>query len=355
MSYNIELYNLDIADNKFTLVDDLSGGNFSRLNYSYQRNRYGACTFNVNADFMKSMSENYIPYRTHVNIRRGESSVWFGPIDKLSGSYGNVRGSLTISAYEYFFHLFARYTDRLTNYLGVDAGEIAWNLIDLTQGRENGELFIRRGDIEATMLRDRGYEYGNIGELITNLTEVIGGFDFSFTIAEDGNKFIDHLNFNVQQSMGVERVDLPTLRLGNNVQSVSLDFVGDLFTHFTSLGFGDGEDRMVYSEGDPAYQFAFSRRERIMDYSAVSVYNTLIEHTKADLDFYKKDRYDIVIELNPRLAPFFNDFFIGDVLHFDFDQPGFFSGKKGRLRIDEIGVQVDDVGAEYLTIKGRQL
>jgi hypothetical protein len=64
-------------------------------------------------------------------------------------------------------------------YDDVDQGAIAWDLIDYTQGLDNGSLGITLGTVASAKLRDRTYEAGqNIGGLISALGQVIDGFDW---------------------------------------------------------------------------------------------------------------------------------------------------------------------------------
>jgi hypothetical protein len=77
-------------------------------------------------------------------------------------------------------------------YLNIAQDTIAWNLIQLTQGRTNGDLGITRGEQPSTPhLRTRRYEAGQIiGQLIDQLSAVDNGFEWDI----DGL-----LQFNVWQ------------------------------------------------------------------------------------------------------------------------------------------------------------
>lgn len=88
-----------------------------------------------------------------------------------------------------------------------DQGEIAWQLIErLNLWLDTG---LRRGEIEVSAYRDRSYAAGkNVGEAISQLTEVIGGFDFEvlpLDPTKNGGKLGE---FTVYQSQGQDRPDL---------------------------------------------------------------------------------------------------------------------------------------------------
>jgi hypothetical protein len=99
-----------------------------------------------------------------------------------------------------------RFTDNFIEATAQDAGAIATGLIDLYGGtgtpgdtsaiftNADGPVVIAEddfcglgiGDVEATKVRDRQYQYANVGEAIVNLTNVDGGFDFVERYVDDG-------------------------------------------------------------------------------------------------------------------------------------------------------------------------
>lgn len=71
-------------------------------------------------------------------------------------------------------------TDTLT-YAGVDQADLAWQLLQQTQGNPGGALGISKGfaDGSSGITRDRTYEAGDsIGQRIQELSEVLDGFDW---------------------------------------------------------------------------------------------------------------------------------------------------------------------------------
>ncbi|TDD97653.1 hypothetical protein [Actinomadura rubrisoli] len=77
------------------------------------------------------------------------------------------------------------YSDATLTYTASDQAEIAWALINYTQGLAGGALGIAKGWVGTTptgVVRDRTYEVGDsVGERVQELSEVIDGFDWDVT------------------------------------------------------------------------------------------------------------------------------------------------------------------------------
>jgi hypothetical protein len=97
------------------------------------------------------------------------TAVFRGPFGRLTGD-GPDRGRFTLAS---------------AAAAQVDAGQIAKSLIDAANG-DGFTGLATTGTIQATKLRDRLYQYSNIGEAIINLTEILDGFDFEELYTEGG-------------------------------------------------------------------------------------------------------------------------------------------------------------------------
>lgn len=88
-----------------------------------------------------------------------------------------------VTAVDYRGVLNGRLLHTALTYTNVDQSAIAWGLISDTQARPGGNLRITRGAGQTTgVLRDRAYEAGaNVGELLTQLAEVQGGYEWTIT------------------------------------------------------------------------------------------------------------------------------------------------------------------------------
>lgn len=96
----------------------------------------------------------------------------------------------------------ARYTAASVTFTGIDAGTIAWNLINTANGESHTGII--QGTIATTVNRDRTYEHKQVLEAIDQLTGVDNGFDYEITPTEvDGATVLG--KFNVYASQGSDK------------------------------------------------------------------------------------------------------------------------------------------------------
>jgi hypothetical protein len=141
---------------------------------------------------------NAIPTLT---VYRNGDLVFGGHMRPISG--GNAAGEN--SHVELVFKdAFVLLDDRITDEapLATDAGQIAANLITVSNSDYGEILPITIGTIEATKIRDRTYFSKVISEAIIELTEVEGGFDWYPTYLDPVG-----MAFNVAASYGSDRDD----------------------------------------------------------------------------------------------------------------------------------------------------
>lgn len=121
--------------------------------------------------------------------------------------HANPRGSSVEVAFrDPFARLEYRYTDLLVRYDQVDAGGIAWAMIDAAN--LDGDTGIDQGVIAATKTRDRTYESKQLAEGIVQLTEVIDGFDFNLSPLDASLTRGKLAAFNVYQNQGEVQDDV---------------------------------------------------------------------------------------------------------------------------------------------------
>ena len=110
-------------------------------------------------------------------VRVGQVSHTFGD--------GSIQLAVTGLAYRAILQRRILYSDATLTFTGVDQAEIAWQLINYTQGLTGGALGISKawsGTTPTGVTRDRTYTVGDsIGQRIQELAEVIGGFDWDIT------------------------------------------------------------------------------------------------------------------------------------------------------------------------------
>ncbi len=187
---------------------------FRGLKFGSRLNNYGTCTFQVPVSDSK-ISSLIALRRYTVHIYRDGSLVWAGEQAIRSGALDSKGDNwVTIQCFDWFEQLLSRYTDGDDRiFTAVDAGEIAWTLIDESQAFTHGDYGITMGTIETTMDRDRTYKNQNIGQAIIDLSNVLNGFDFEINTSKV---------FNVYDFQGVDRTNSVILEYGVNVSAVRI-------------------------------------------------------------------------------------------------------------------------------------
>jgi hypothetical protein len=185
--------------------------------YSYQLNRAGKASFTLPITSDRLTTFPIYLGVTRLLIYRGNILIWSGVVWEMEENASIDEGTVNIQCTE-IFHILSekRYTSN--TYTATDAGQIAWGLINTTQGLTGGNLGLTQGTIEATQNRDRTYLDEKIGEKIIQLTEVNNGFDFLITPSIKINTLGE---FNVYSKRGITITDIK-LEYGdglrNNIQ-----------------------------------------------------------------------------------------------------------------------------------------
>ncbi|GIH95448.1 hypothetical protein ACFFMN_23060 [Planobispora siamensis] len=121
------------------------------------------------------------PYRTKIFAERDGGLVWGGWIHQ-EPSYDSSTGKLTVSAEESLGY-FARRTMPSVVFSGVDQLTIARSFLTTAQAEPGGDMWIAVDpSVLSGRLRDRSYSQYDQSPVLTALTqlsEVIDGFDFS--------------------------------------------------------------------------------------------------------------------------------------------------------------------------------
>lgn len=235
----------------------------------------------------------------------------------------------------------------------VDQTEIGWRLIRLVQGDdpfwstppldevyEGGDMGIVDASEATGRLRDRSYEAGkSIGEAITQLSEVIDGFDWQIS---------PHLEYQTWYPQRGSAVNWAAV-WGDTVSRVrrTVD-TGDYATDILALG-GDSSsgsrlrasDRVVGPRGPGG------RWDRSVSYSDVTEASTLVEHAEAALADASVIRPTYQVTVRPGMwTP--EEAWLGDTTRIVV--------QSGRLETDTTGrilgikIDVDDEGEERVTL-----
>jgi hypothetical protein len=113
-------------------------------------------------------------------VYRDHRLVFRGRIGATSDTLDGTTHTVQLSAVDYRGLLDRRIVHSAVTYTGVDQSQIAWNLINTSQGLSGGDVGITRGPTwNHGVTRTRNYEAGkSIGEAIQQLGNVIDGFEW---------------------------------------------------------------------------------------------------------------------------------------------------------------------------------
>lgn len=297
MQYRIVVHDgNDVPLGEFTTYRNLTLG--KRLN------NYGRCSFEIPASDVKASDlvalrvyQVYI-YRDGVLFWGGEQAIRDGNLDDKGNNW------CTITCFTWFEQLMSRYTAALVNYVGIDAAQIAWDLIDTTQGAS--DFGITEGTLEATQNRDRTYSNDKIGELIINLSNVINGFDFEIT---------DSKIFNASAMIGVDRTNL-VLEYGRNMQSCQINEDASSLTNRAIVigNSGDFSSPIRVDRDDAGSQTTYKLREGLTNEMDVSEQQTLEDKGDALLRKKGLPLFKISFRQIPSSFPTIADFALGDLI-----------------------------------------
>jgi len=185
---------------------------FKSLTCSKTLNRFGKCSFMVPTS-MPYLRQLISLRRYNVDIIRNNVVIWSGEQVHLGSNLKSGQPDLVeITCFDYFELLDHAFTEQYQTYTQIDAGAIAWGAINTFQNKTYGDLGFTEGTIEATKNRDRKYYSKNIMELITELTDVIDGFDFEIT---------NDKVFNVYAHKGLDISNSAVFKYGINISEIT--------------------------------------------------------------------------------------------------------------------------------------
>lgn len=316
---------------------------FRNLNFGKRLNNYGTASFEVRVNDPK-ISELIALRQYSVWIYRKEGIsthlVWSGEQANRSAKLVPSKDNwATIYCFDWLEQLAHRRTAALVTYTSEDAGAIAWDLIDTTNGDD--DTGITQGSIAITVDRDRQYHNDNIMNMIINLSNVLSGFDFEV----DNNKV-----FNVASVMGTDKTADIVLEYGKNITDVTLeeDFSHPI-TRAIVLGEAVGETTLQrVDRNDAGLQTLYGLREDTLQQMDVSELTTLEDQGDAAIRKYGQPLFKITFALVGNSSPSIVDFGLGDGVTlrivsgmYDIDE---------QYRIFEWSINMNEKNVETLTL-----
>ncbi len=306
------------------------------------------------ASLGQSVQQLLGPGYNEVRIKRGSRYLVGAQIHYLLPSLEGDKRTLEVRAVGFLELLKDRYLypsdgASLTQTV-VDIGQVAWNFINLTQGRTNGSFGFTLGTIQASRtITDTWQPYAtNIKDILIALTQRNNSIDFAFTADKV---------FNVYYPQGQDKTEL-RFALPGNIKSLRLPVdASELATLVIARGSGNGADQQVvqtYPATATPEQTTYKLRELIDDYPSINVNQTLIDKAT---EHYRKNATPTVIPeivLDGNQEPFLGAYWIGDrvPISIDANQGSAFATLDGQMwRVNEIDVSIDENDAETIRLK----
>ncbi len=337
-------YRIIVRDETDTVIGEIK--TYRNLKFGKRLNNYGTASFDIPVSDLDDNSlislrrySVWIYYQKDANT----TLVWSGEQAAREGNLTSDGNNWsTIYCYDWLEQLNARYTGAEVTFSGIDAGQIAMDLIDETQSQTNGDFGITEGTIEATVNRDRTYYNDNIMEKIIQLSNVISGFDFEIT---------NNRVFNVYSVMGVDRTDEIILEYGVNIVEAK---VFEDFTEPVNRGIVIGQStddlaNLIRVERDDAgLQATYKVREGLLSEMDVSETDTMEEKGDALRRKYGQALLKVDMKMASVLEPNITQFGLGDGITLVI-QSGIYN-ISGQYRVFEWEVTFNDNNQENLSL-----
>lgn len=315
--------------------------------YSYQLNRAGKASFSLPLTTERLQRFPLYIGVTRLLIYRATKLIWAGVIWEITEDAQDDEGTVNVQCTE-IFHILSekRYTSN--TYTSTDAGQIAWGLINTTQGLTGGNLGVTQGLLQATQNRDRAYLDEKVGEKIVQLTEVINGFDFEITPSIKVNTLGV---FNVYSKRGAT---LNSFRLEygeglkNNIQSWSRKrTLSDIYNSVVVEGEGYGDIALKSIQTDNSMITAVGLLQGRVQEKSINQQTTLDTKAQEFIRVRKTEQFIYDITLNNAYNDF-GKYDVGDIVPVKIKYG--YLDINTTMRIYGIDVRVSDAGEEIIKL-----
>lgn len=352
MSQNIlSRYSIEIYTSLGTLIADLSGiASMRQLNLS--RNTAGSSSFKIDIHTLQDLAKklNLSPYdllavnRNEIRIRKGTRYLFGGQISYIEAHLES--NEVQVQSIGFFDLLADRFTADLVSFSNIDAGQIAWDLINTTQSQLYGSFGITEGTIQTSTNRTLDYQYKKVKDAIVQLSEMNNGFDFEVT---------EDKVFNVYYpQQGIDQTSTVHFSYPGNIKKFSLSRDGSkMFNRAIVRGSGYGGVQLIQTVENSTYQNAYAVRENILDNPDIFDNDSLISLGQEQLNIFE-DNFEIPeIVIDGNQQPFLGTYWIGDRIKIEVNSklyPMFSYINNLVFKVDSIGVSIDDNDMEEITL-----
>lgn len=347
-------YSIEIWNKNGDVLGDISS---FVTNFSWQKVLNGSETLNVSIDmarfgqYLSDIGYANRPYefleigRTDIRIKRNGVYILGANVAQISYTANNTSVTMAIQCYGYLTYYKYRYFTG--DYTNTSQAGIIYDIIDQLNAETGGDYGVRRGtEFGTSYNRDRAYSNKEVKTLITQMSEVLNGIDFSF----NADKTLDIWN-TATACKGVYRPDV-VLEYPLNIKGFSFYRTGsNVSNHVIAVGKApsDGESQSIVEVDDPTSENYLYRRSKMVTYNSVSDINTLTQHANAVL-YYTKDIIEIPnITVGDNVLNL-SELDVGDTITVKMVGDVALSNINGDYRIKSIQCKVDQNFGEEVTL-----
>ena len=345
------------------LIDALP---MSGVQFSYELSGIGTLSGDIPlyADDLPAerVREAILPYRTKVYVERDRQLVWGGWIHE-EPSYDSSTGVVQVKAEQTLGYFSQRFMPTVT-YSGQDQLDIARSLIDSAQAAAGGDMWITTDPtVLSTVLRDRSYSEFDRSPVLTALTqlsEVINGFEFAVQVSYDGSVMPYELLLLGYPTLGragdASGIVLEYDRFSGlgNVESFTWSDSGTpLATRvWASSETEEGVQLVAMAERPDLVAIGYPLLEQSETFDGVTNVATLTAHAAAVQEFRSDVRISATVTVKAQTGLALGDFLLGDQMLCRFSDWRFPPGQGGSpgfqefLRLVSFTVTPGSEGAE---------
>ncbi len=207
---------------------------------------------------------------------------------------------------------------------GVDQFRIVADLIDHAQAVTGGDLGITVAwSALSGVTRDRTFPYHgrSIGQLIEDLSNVEGGFDFAVepTGTVDNFDLTLRLSYPRRGRATGYRFDANSSGSPNLLAWGLAESSRERISRFTALGAGEGKDQLTATAEDPTLLGVLPLREASGSWVDVEIPATLTGHARRELGLNSRASKVPILISNPAAEPALGAWIIGDQVQVTID------------------------------------
>lgn len=335
--YILEVYTLNSSTGEYTRIGELT--TYFNLSFNKKINLPSVANFSINS---YSPDGSLIqPFKNWILIKRNGTPEFFGNIINVRGGLNSDTGSIDIECADVLYSLNQLYTEGRYVQTNTDAGTIASALVALAQSKQNANFGIQNGTIQTVGTSNETLFYQSIGKALTNQSNNIIGYNFTFIPILDANGKLDYIQFNVFKSLGVYRGNLPPLELGHSVNVLGFGMGDEVYNKIYTLGSDTGDVEVAESENTTS-QSIFALREKVNKEPGIQIKSSLQQKGDEYLNLVQGIRLELSFELTEGVKPYYGDFGIMDTLEVNIQVGNTFFDFRGTAQIKEINFNYDN-------------